>query len=709
MSKNSKTTIRKNDFTPEIETSISDFDSADIKKNAKIFKELKETNKIILEQNQGFSILIDILRNVSKSLDLDKILKKILDKLIGLVEFDAGAIYLVENHKIYLKASKNIDEHLAKDEIEKGAGKHSFITQVAKSKKSLYIRDLKDIKRKGIFSKAGFKTLFLVPLKTDGKIVGVIKLGSKKILDISEGKKKFLETVGREITVAIENAELLEGINRQRGQLESIQNSMRDGLMVFDKNKVILDYNKAAEEMFEIKKDIRGISAEEWVKHSLKYTKYDVKIEGDPFKVFEEVVSKKKISRIRTEVTKKGTPYNIFDLIISPILDSDKNVIGVLANFRDFTKLEKQKREIAEQTEKWLAVFNNVADGIAVLDQNFKFVSVNPALEKLLGIKWKALIGKECGKILDPRFPDGIPVCTECPVKKANFGERIVTYKNILIKSKVGESWVKISASPIRNKFSNEIFGIVLTIRDMSKEKEIEEAKNEFISMASHELRTPLTAMKGFLSMLLKGDFGPLEEKQLYLAEKVARSTERMVNLVEDLLDTSRIESKRIILKTLPIDPTKIIEAVVANLALKASEKQISIMIKNSTDIPLVLVDKERLHQILYNLIDNAIKYSFPLAKVTISFKKEKEILIINIKDTGVGISKEEKEKLFKKFSRIYNPLSIQTGGTGLGLFIVKNLIEAHGGEIWVKSRIGKGTTFSFSLPQAKQLSFIKE
>jgi signal transduction histidine kinase len=181
-----------------------------------------------------------------------------------------------------------------------------------------------------------------------------------------------------------------------------------------------------------------------------------------------------------------------------------------------------------------------------------------------------------------------------------------------------------------------------------------------------------------------------------------------MIDLVEDLLESSNIESGQISLSISPVALENILSEVIAESAGKAASKQILIKVNRRQRLPLVLADETRLHQILINLVDNAIKYSSEDSEVRIDFKVSGDELITTVNDQGVGITSTQFDRLFTKFGRIYNSMSIQAGGTGLGLYIVKHLVESHGGRVWVTSREGHGSKFSFSLPIAKQLPLLK-
>lgn len=364
--------------------------------------------------------------------------------------------------------------------------------------------------------------------------------------------------------------------------------------------------------------------------------------------------------------------------------------------------------EVNARRERWEAVFTFTEEGILIFDRDTKVVGFNPAASKLTGFTMQEAIGRSFHDVVKAMTPEGTSMAMLTPLRKVLQEGEVVTKRQQLIETKNGQAlWTEISCSPIFDDSGNVTSGIVI-ISNIQREQEVEAVKSDFISIVSHELRTPLTAIKGFLSMLVQKDFGPLTDRQLYFMERVYQTNQRMIHLVEDLLDASYIESGKIKLKIAPTAVEPLINDVVAELASKGFERQIMLKINRKHKLPLVLADEVRLRQILVNLVDNAIKYSLPKSEVSIDFKAQGNELVISVKDEGVGITPAHLERLFQKFGRIYNPMSVQAGGTGLGLYIVKNLVESHGGKIWVSSREGKGSRFSFTLPIAKQLPLLQ-
>jgi signal transduction histidine kinase len=229
------------------------------------------------------------------------------------------------------------------------------------------------------------------------------------------------------------------------------------------------------------------------------------------------------------------------------------------------------------------------------------------------------------------------------------------------------------------------------------KLRKISEAKTEFVSIASHQLRTPLTVIKGIASMMHEGDFGKIDELQKRYLTKILDSTDRLIKLVNVLLDVTKIEAGREKLDVKEIQLENIIKSLILELNNKAKTRGIRLEFKKCGPMPKIGADPERIRQVILNLLDNAINYT-PKGKIEISLERKMNFLICHVSDTGTGISKEELPLLFKKFVRAKK--GSKYAGFGLGLYIAKKIVEAHGGKIWVESKgKGKGSTFSFSLP----------
>ncbi|MFC1701076.1 sensor histidine kinase [Patescibacteria group bacterium] len=231
--------------------------------------------------------------------------------------------------------------------------------------------------------------------------------------------------------------------------------------------------------------------------------------------------------------------------------------------------------------------------------------------------------------------------------------------------------------------------------------QESSKSKDEFIRVTNHELRTPLDVIRGNLDMILKGETGEIPKKTKEYLGDALLGADRLTKLVNDMLDISRIETSRIEFRLENIDVIALLKKIKKEFAIIAKEKNITINIEHPSKIPDILSDRARIFQIIDNLIGNSLKFTPKNGSITISASAKKDSILISIKDTGIGINKEDQNKLFKRFPQIDTGIVGNIKGTGLGLNIASNLVKKLGGKIWAESPgIGKGSTFSFELPR---------
>ena len=233
--------------------------------------------------------------------------------------------------------------------------------------------------------------------------------------------------------------------------------------------------------------------------------------------------------------------------------------------------------------------------------------------------------------------------------------------------------------------------------------QKLDEAKDEFISMASHQLRTPLTSIKGYVSMLMDGDVGKVTDEQKHLLQEAFISSERMVRLIGDFLNVSRLQTGKFIIDKHPIDLAKIVEQEVEGLEPNASARGLSFTYKKPKNVPLLQLDENKIQQVIMNFADNAIYYSKENSKIKVNLAVVDNHVEFTVKDTGIGVPIAEQEQLFGKFFRATNARKQRPDGTGVGLFLAKKVIDAHDGTIIFESKEGKGSTFGFRLPLPKQ------
>jgi PAS domain S-box-containing protein len=361
---------------------------------------------------------------------------------------------------------------------------------------------------------------------------------------------------------------------------------------------------------------------------------------------------------------------------------------------------QRESAEImAQDMEKFKLAVENASDHIVITDPDGIILYANKAVEAITGFKRNEVMGFKCGcgatwgGLMDTDFYKHF--WTEIKVKKHSFSGEIVN------KRKNGEKYIALShIAPILDKKGEARFFVGIE-RDITKEKEIDKMKTEFISLASHQLRTPLSAMKWFLEMLLEGDAGELSEEQREFVENINQSNERMIELVNALLNVSRLESGRIMIDPRPTNLLELVNEVIEEVEVKAKEKQQNILVTSPTMLPSIHIDSKLIRQVYMNLLTNAIKYSSENTTITIKISNKKTKIVTAIVDQGYGIPQKDQEHMFEKFYRAGNIIKRETDGNGLGLYLVKAIIESSQGSIWFESEENKGTTFWFSLPKA--------
>jgi len=350
---------------------------------------------------------------------------------------------------------------------------------------------------------------------------------------------------------------------------------------------------------------------------------------------------------------------------------------------------EEARKIVAEERDKTKAIINNLADGLIILNGENRILLINPEAEKLLAVKQKEVKGR----IL--RDLNKIPSLKEL--------EELLSRKKSLLRKELPVKEPKELVLEITTTLLPKREEKIVILHDISREKLIDRMKTEFLSFAAHQLKSPISAIKWTLRILLDGDLGEITKEQREFIEKIYKSNERMINLINDLLNVTRIEEGRYLYKPVPADIEEITQSVINSYKEEIQRKEIKFEFKRSREkLPQVKVDIEKIKLTIDNLIANAIKYTNSGGKVTISINRGKKEIEFFIKDTGIGIPQNQQEQVFTKFFRGANVMKMGIEGTGFGLFITKNIIEAHGGKIWFNSKEGKGTTFFFTLPIGK-------
>jgi PAS domain S-box-containing protein len=367
-----------------------------------------------------------------------------------------------------------------------------------------------------------------------------------------------------------------------------------------------------------------------------------------------------------------------------------------------FDKLEEDRDLITTERNKLETVIAEIEDGVIAIDKNKKITIFNQACEKLLRLQSNEVIGQPVEQILSFSDNDSlIPFEEYCPSTDSSVEQGVIfTKPNIKLSAYNGQDlYVNLVVAKIKDQ-ANVNIHCILTIHDVSKERELEDMKLDFVSMAAHELRTPLTSISGYLSVFMNENASKLTDDQQFFVSRAQIATQQLGALVENLLNVSKIERGSMEVESIPTDWLPIVDQIVTSLHYRANDKHVKLAFTPpSNPMPKVKVDRLRISEVLSNLISNAITYTKPGGNIIVSLEQRDGFLITHVKDTGQGIPKDALPHLFTKFFRVSGVLEQGSKGTGLGLYISKAIVEMHNGKIWVESELGQGSIFSFSLP----------
>lgn len=355
---------------------------------------------------------------------------------------------------------------------------------------------------------------------------------------------------------------------------------------------------------------------------------------------------------------------------------------------------DELRRLAVDEKNKTMAIIENLTDGVILLNKKNQVEIISPPALDFLGVKKNEIIGKHLVDFLQKE--------EFSQAKEVLIDENEKRIKSVYKKEVQTKEGLYMEITSVLLKDEIEEKGFLIVIHDITKDRLVEKMKTEFVSIAAHQLRTPLSAIKWTVGMILDGDIGEINEEQRELLEKTYISNERMIHLVNDLLNVTRIEEGRLLYNQEWGQLESLTEDVLNNFQEALKMKNIFLDFEKPKGLPSVKFDKEKMGLVLQNLIENAIKYTQNGGKIKISLEKDEKSVIFKIKDSGVGIPKNQQERIFTKFFRGENVIKMETEGTGLGLYTTKNIVNAHKGEIWFESNENEGTTFYFTVPIMK-------
>ncbi len=526
------------------------------------------------------------------------------------------------------------------------------------------------------------------------------------IAPIINEKKEIIGYIGTEEDIS-DRVLLEEKIIESKDFLDTIVKNLPS--MVFVKDATNLNFtlfNRAGEELV-------GVPADKMIgKNDYDFFPKD---QADAFtKKDREVLHNKKLVDIKEEpINTKKLGQRILHTKKIPILDSNGNAKFLLGISEDITEIKHWENALMAEKAKSEAVIDGMIDGIAIADKEGKLVYFNEVGSKILGMNASQSKAESWSKEYGLYDPVTMKICPpdELPLAQALKGKVVKDVVLFVRNANTPEGlYINVAATPIT--INNQSEGAVAIFRDITKERAVDKAKTEFVSLASHQLRTPLSAINWYAEMLLAGDAGGLSTEQEKYIKEIYAGNQRMVSLVGDLLNVSRLDLGTFIIEPKPIDVLALLKSVLSELQPQVKTKELTLKESFDKSIPAKFsADEKLLRMVFQNLISNSVKYTLPKGTVQVGvtvlskdqvFGEKKlltDSLAISVQDTGMGIPKAQQTTIFTKLFRADNAVETETEGTGLGLYIVKSIIDQSGGQVWFKSELNKGTEFYVTFP----------
>jgi len=477
-------------------------------------------------------------------------------------------------------------------------------------------------------------------------------------------------------------------------------NNANDAIVTIDLANRVTSWNHSAEKIF-------GWTAEEIMGKKLFSLIVPERLMGEVDKIVYNTLALKTISGIENVCLRKDGTEIIVDFTTSVIRDEKGSVEGISGILRDITEHKQAEEALAASEEKHRTLIENIQDGVFII-QDAKMQFVNEAFAKMGGYTVSEVIGKDFREFVAPE--DSARVADNYQKRQA--GEKVPKEYEFHILHKDGKTRILVNINVGLIMYRGKISSMG-TVKDITERKKAEEirlenvcltlaskAKSEFLATMSHELRTPLNSIIGFSGLLKEKGAGGLNEKQVHYVDNIMASGKHLLNLINDILDISKVEAGKMELSIEKISVPETINGMIDLIKENAIKHNVVMKTKLDPDVVFIETDSQKFKQILVNLLNNAVKFNKPEGgTVIVSVKKEGDVVKFSVSDTGIGIKEEDMERLFNTFEQLDSGISRSYGGTGLGLAISKKLVELMGGSIMVESKYGEGSTFTFLLP----------
>ncbi len=602
-----------------------------------------------------------------------------------------------------------------------------------KSFTKLSIFSLKDLPRMARLFADAFRSapIHLMELEIKRKDSSPVIIEASTELVRKDGKVEGMLVIARDLT---ERKRMEQALKESEEKFRTFMETASDLMHIADKDGNLTYVNESMARSF-------GYSKQEMVGKHITQLLSKEALEKDFKPNWDKFITNGEIALDTTFATKDGK--DIYgEIKVVAIYDSDGKYAGSRAVFRDLTERKREEEALRHAERDWRNSFNSLEDVMIIIDKDYNIENINDNGLILLGMSKEEVIGRKCYQVVGDRETPS----EDCPALLAARTKRVESVDRY--EERFGK-YFSIKTSPVFDE-KGEIVKFIDLRRDITERKlmerelqekneqldaqneelrsqseelrsqseelmaqqqeliektrEVEKAnqlKSDFLANMSHELRTPLNVIIGFSQLMIDEVPGKINEEQRQCLNDILNSSKHLLNLINDVLDLSKIESGKVELKLENVALTEIIESVTRTMMPILTPRKQSLDIEIEEGLPPVYADEGKLGQVLLNLVDNATKFTPDGGNLKIEAARDSDWCQVSVIDNGIGIKKDDQGRIFEPFSQLDNPLTVEKAGTGLGLALVKQIVERYGGRIWVESEYGKGSRFTFTMPLA--------
>jgi diguanylate cyclase (GGDEF)-like protein len=700
------------------------------------------------EDTSRLALLYEVAEQVNSSLELDVCLDHIIDGAYRIFQAEKVSLMLLDEAASELRmcAARNIPEDvIAKIRVPLGEG---LAGKVAESGEAIVVSDMDGDPRFQRRQDAGYQTnsFAIIPLKHKDSVLGVINLTNRSDgSSFSEGDLALLAALANQAAIAIRNSQLITQINREKEDLRRAAFAATVLNQVSSSIRYGMGYQHLIEVLYASLDKLVDCDAlcsllvlqgdEDFQTKVLHEDNHPcladarVKLLDDLATCPHTSVVSRRIEELRKEMPAPepdgrpirstiGVPLEVGGQAVGMIqvlscsenafAETDVELLHSIVNQIAET-VQRLQATIRGEQEKMQSMVASMSEGVIMFDANDELVVLNPKAREMLDLSedeefttqglFSSVMWNDIGSFLAERVEDD------------------ARYEEFLVEGDPEPTNLRVALAPVLNT-RGERLGRLAVMHDVTRERELERMKSDFVAVVSHELRTPLTSIKMFTSNLMDGVEGEVNDGQRETLARMLKNLERLQRLINDLLDLSKLEAGKMKIQLAPLTVTEALESLSDVFGPWAETKGVTLNVDAEEGLPTVWADSDRLDQVLANLLGNALKFTPDGGSITVKASRHmpdpteqigapgqrsplsgEGYLCVSVTDTGHGIPADDLGRVFDKFYQTDHSLTRKTGGTGLGLPICREIIAKHGGRIWAESEIGHGATFSFEVP----------